>query len=497
MTVFDGRPLGSIVGQIYDSKGELLTVQHAVISATAAGDTVVIPAVPGRAIYIVAVDLVAAGTVTVEWKSRDNIISKAQSFVAGQSKTLPFSPSGWGSGFIGYPITINLSAAVAVSGTIKYVTSSTGIFSLPSFPTEPDGGQITASFNYFTQDREATAARITGGALIGADNSFVFDGWIYAPNGKGYSFPAGANSSFVKIDFESQAISLHDHGTITGTNSYRSGCLGADGKAYFAPNNAQSVAIVDPTTDTAVFNNYGLTLTDNTKWFGLVRKGNKIYGIPMNRTDILIIDTSTGTASVSAMGAVLTGASKWNGGCLAPNGKIYCNPQSATDFLVIDDATGTATRNTFGLTIPATGTKFRGSCLGPDGKIYVVPMTHPKMVIIDPATDTAIETDFGLDMSGTQKWSGASLGKDGKIYCIPFLDKSFLVVDPVTQTAERKQLGLSSRPLNLGFRGATLTPNGKIFSGIQDDTSIVVIQTYGSGRITADMALSPYFNKGN
>lgn len=496
MTVFDGRPLGSIVGQIYDSKGELLTVQHAVISATAAGDTVVIPAVPGRAIYIVAVDLVAAGTVTVEWKSRDSIISTAQSFVAGQSKTLPFSPSGWGSGFIGYPVTINLSAAVAVSGTIKYVTSSSGIFSFPSFPTDPDGDQVLASFNYFTQDREATASRTTGGALIGAINNLTLNGWVYATNGKGYVAATTPARKVPVIDFNTQTITYENYLISTLANAYQSGCLGADGKAYFAPYNASDVAVIDPVTNTATLNTYGLTLTDTLKWFGFVRKGNKIYGIPGNRTDIIIIDTALGTASVSTMGAVLTGTGKWSGGCLAPNGKIYGVPRSASDFLIIDDAAGTATRSNLGLSLTGLTPRFRGACIGPDGKIYLAPLSHPKMVIIDPVTNTAIETDFGLDMSGLNKWSGISVGKDGKLYCIPYSDPSFLVVDPLTQTAERKQLGFTSAFATLGFQGATLTPSGKIFSGVQGDNAIVVIQTYGSGNVTHDMALSPHFNKG-
>jgi hypothetical protein len=73
--------------------------------------------------------------------------------------------------------------------------------------------------------------------------------------------------------------------------------------------------------------NFGLTLTDGSKWVGGVLAPNgKIYGIPLDATDVLVINPENNTATRTNFGLTLTDSNKWIGGVLAPNGKIYGIP---------------------------------------------------------------------------------------------------------------------------------------------------------------------------
>lgn len=98
-------------------------VLYAPINASASGNTTVIPAVGGKQIYILSLELLCAGAVTVEWQSGAGgaVISKGQAFPANGGKVLPFNRAGWGATAVGASLNINLSAAVQVSGSIQYV----------------------------------------------------------------------------------------------------------------------------------------------------------------------------------------------------------------------------------------------------------------------------------------------------------------------------------------------------------------------------------------
>ena len=120
---FNGQIFGVAVDRIWSPSGELLNVQYAPIDASASGNTTVVAAVAGKSIYIISMEFLCAGAVTVEWQSGagGTVICKGQSFPASGGKVLPFNPAGWGATAAGALLNVNLSGAVQVSGSIQYV----------------------------------------------------------------------------------------------------------------------------------------------------------------------------------------------------------------------------------------------------------------------------------------------------------------------------------------------------------------------------------------
>lgn len=120
---FNGIVFGNAVDRIWSPNGELLNVQYAPINASALGNTTVVAAIPGKSIYIISMEFLVAGDVTVEWQSGTGgtVISKGQAFPANGGKVLPFNPGGWGATASGALLNINLSAAVQVAGSIQFV----------------------------------------------------------------------------------------------------------------------------------------------------------------------------------------------------------------------------------------------------------------------------------------------------------------------------------------------------------------------------------------
>lgn len=119
----NGVTFGHAVDRIWSPSGELLNVQYAPINANTSGNTTVVAAVAGKSIYIISMEFLCAGAVTVEWQSEAGgaVISKGQAFPANGGKVLPFNPAAWGATAAGALLNINLSAAVQVSGSIQYV----------------------------------------------------------------------------------------------------------------------------------------------------------------------------------------------------------------------------------------------------------------------------------------------------------------------------------------------------------------------------------------
>ena len=120
---FNGIVFEHSVDRIWSPSGELLNVQYAPINASASGNTTVVPAVAGKAIYIISMEFLCAGAVTVEWQSGagGTVISKGQAFPLGGGKVLPFNPAGWGATAVGELLNVNLNAAVQVAGSLQYV----------------------------------------------------------------------------------------------------------------------------------------------------------------------------------------------------------------------------------------------------------------------------------------------------------------------------------------------------------------------------------------
>lgn len=98
----------------------------ATISTSASGDTTLVAAQPGRKIRVVSYTVIAAGAVSVKFKSGSTDITGAMALAANGGA----APSGAGlapSGFAGLfetasgeALVINLSAAVAVGGHLTY-----------------------------------------------------------------------------------------------------------------------------------------------------------------------------------------------------------------------------------------------------------------------------------------------------------------------------------------------------------------------------------------
>lgn len=98
-------------------------VLYAPINVNTIGNSTVIAAVPDKKIYILSLEFLCTGAVTVEWQSGagGTVICKGQSFPAGGGKVLPFNRAGWGATAAGALLNVNLSGAVQVSGSIQYI----------------------------------------------------------------------------------------------------------------------------------------------------------------------------------------------------------------------------------------------------------------------------------------------------------------------------------------------------------------------------------------
>jgi hypothetical protein len=99
-----------------------LTPLFALVAVSASGT--VIPLVAAKKIRVLAMQLVAAAAVNVKWQSHvlPTDLTGLAYFAANGGYVLPFNPVGWFQTIAGEALDINLSASVAVGGSITYVT---------------------------------------------------------------------------------------------------------------------------------------------------------------------------------------------------------------------------------------------------------------------------------------------------------------------------------------------------------------------------------------
>lgn len=98
------------------------TVAYAAISASASGTNAIVGAVAGNIIRVLSVDLSAAGAVNASFQSGSTNITGLTYFAAaGASLVRPYSPHGWFQTAVGAALNLNLSAAVAVGGSVAYI----------------------------------------------------------------------------------------------------------------------------------------------------------------------------------------------------------------------------------------------------------------------------------------------------------------------------------------------------------------------------------------
>jgi hypothetical protein len=218
-----------------------------------------------------------------------------------------------------------------------------------------------------------TSVRVSTGTS-GVSN---WAGIITAPNGFLYAIPR-TQPSFVKIDPSNNTFTFV--GNFIGSNKYRGGCLGADGKIYCIPRSASNILVLNPQDDTTEI------LPENYSYLG---------------------------------------GDKWQGGSMAPNGKIYCMPSGGIAFvngkrpvLVID------TVNNIRYLIYSEYA-IANSITGPDGNIYgeTLDRTPGFWFKLDTVKDTFqwYPSSFIYAFSHL----GAAVGLDGAIYLTPYLSGEF------------------------------------------------------------------------
>jgi hypothetical protein len=110
-------------GAVYNGT-TVLTPLFATVVASASGATTIVSAVSSKKIRVLALSLIAGGTVNAKWQSHTTPtdLTGLAYLGANGGYVLPFSPVGWFETVSGEALDINLSASVAVGGSIVYVT---------------------------------------------------------------------------------------------------------------------------------------------------------------------------------------------------------------------------------------------------------------------------------------------------------------------------------------------------------------------------------------
>ncbi len=114
-------PVRAATDGLYYFNGSPLLVQTAVIATSSSGSTLIVAAVAGRVIRALSDRVMANGTVNVKWKSNTTDICGLAYLVANTGYVDPFNPVGWFETAAGEALNIDLSAAVAVGGVLRYV----------------------------------------------------------------------------------------------------------------------------------------------------------------------------------------------------------------------------------------------------------------------------------------------------------------------------------------------------------------------------------------
>lgn len=124
--IASGTPLitagAPATGAVYNGT-TALTPKFAIVTASASGATTIVAAVTSKKIRVLAVEIIANGTVNAKWQSHitPTDLTGLAYLVANAGYVLPFSPCGWFETVSGEALDINLSAAIAVGGSVVYI----------------------------------------------------------------------------------------------------------------------------------------------------------------------------------------------------------------------------------------------------------------------------------------------------------------------------------------------------------------------------------------
>jgi hypothetical protein len=102
--------------------GTLVTPAFATIAASSSGANAIVAAAgASNKIRVLAVQLTSSGTVNAKWQSASTDKTGLAYFVANTGYVLPYNPLGWFETAANEALNLNLSAAIAVGGSITYI----------------------------------------------------------------------------------------------------------------------------------------------------------------------------------------------------------------------------------------------------------------------------------------------------------------------------------------------------------------------------------------
>jgi len=100
-----------------------LTPKYAIIDAATLGDNTLVASVASKKIRVLALFMIAAGTVNARFESGagGTALSGQMNLVVNSGFTLPFNPVGWFETAVTTLLNLELSAAISVDGALVYV----------------------------------------------------------------------------------------------------------------------------------------------------------------------------------------------------------------------------------------------------------------------------------------------------------------------------------------------------------------------------------------
>lgn len=103
--------------------GVAVTPKYAAIAASSSGNNTLIAAVTSKKIRVLALSMIANGTVNVKFQTGagGTDLTGLYYLLANTGAVLPFNPAGWFETASAALLNANLSAAIAVGGSITYI----------------------------------------------------------------------------------------------------------------------------------------------------------------------------------------------------------------------------------------------------------------------------------------------------------------------------------------------------------------------------------------
>lgn len=279
---------------------------------------------------------------------------------------------------------------------------------------------------YITVDNSRIATRVTtklDGTYIYTElsasetiNTSFTGEFIVAGNGAIYSLP-GQQTGISKAAPGTTTFG-NAFGTVTG---YHRGVLAENGHIYSIANSDNSKGVLKINTDTDELTTFGsstmIGLRDFLGACSCLGKNGKIYGAFRNADTILVVDPSTDTVSVLNVGPYSYFESYLTN-MLLPNGEIGYIPNKLTDpVLSLNTDTNTVSVFTNTVTPTSLDASISTTFLAPDGFYYTVMRVTGgiHLVKIDHTTNSVIVGDF---ISTSYEFDTAITDINGRILLI-------------------------------------------------------------------------------